>query len=92
MTRVALRDLARGCGLTYCKLGHELHKSDLEEHILKAQTFVSFLRAKHPSSFELGASARGGWWGFPGDYEVLDPGDLDTEASFAGLTLVHFRR
>jgi len=64
----------------------------LEEHILKAQSFAASLRAKHPSSFERGASARGGWWGFLGEYEDLDPGDLEKEAVFAGLRLVHFRR
>jgi len=92
MSSKGLIEVARGRGLTYSKLGHELHKSDLEEHILKAQTFASFLRAKHPISVERGASARGGWWGFQGEYAVLDDGDLETEAVFAGLTLNQYRR
>ena len=92
MTSKGVIDVARGRGLAYSKLGHEPHKAELEEHILSAQTFASSLRAKHPASFERGASARGGWWGFPGDYAVLDDGDLETEAVFAGLTLKHYRR
>ena len=92
MSSKGVIDVARGRGLTYSKLGRELHKDELVEHILNAQTFASSLRAKHPASFERGASARGGWWGFPGDYAVLDDEDLGTEAVFAGLTLKHFIR
>ena len=87
MSNRRLIDVARYSGLT-CS---ELNESVLEELILKAQTFAASLRAKHPSSFERGASARGGWWGFPGDYAVFDSGDLDTEAVFAGLTHKQYR-
>ena len=92
MSIKGLIDVARGRGLTYNKLGYELRKSELEEHILEAQSFAAFLEAKHPSSFERGASAMAGWWGFPGDYGVLDDGDLETEAVFAGLTLNQYRK
>ena len=92
MTKEGLHDHARGSGLTLSKFGNALSKSGLEEHILKAQTFAASLRAKHPSSCERGASARGGWWGFPGDYEVLDPVDLATEATYAGLPLSHYNQ
>lgn len=87
MSKQCLIDVARERGLSYSQQGQELHKPSLEEHIFKAQTFAATLRAKHPSSSELGAStrARGDWWGFPGDYAVLDPGDLETEASFCGV-------
>ena len=92
MTKEGLRDHARGSGLIYNKFGKELCKSELEEHILEAQTFAAALRAQHPSSCERGASARGDWWGFPGDYEVLDSVDLTTEATYAGLPLSHYNQ
>ena len=85
MTAQSLIDLARNSGLTYHHKSNEMRKSDLEEHILKAKTFAASLRAKHPSSFGRGASAKEGWWGFPGDYEDLDPEDLETEATFCGV-------
>ena len=71
-------------------MGFKLNKSGLEAHILEAQAFAASLPAKYPSSFERGASARGDWWGFPGDYEVLDPGELETEAVFAGVVVSYF--
>ncbi|KAJ1485955.1 hypothetical protein T484DRAFT_1891618, partial [Baffinella frigidus] len=84
-----LRDVARGRGLTYSKMGTDLPRSDIGERILEAQTFAASLRAKHPSSCERGASERGGWWGFPGDYEVLESGDLEAEATFCGVPLTY---
>ena len=89
MTSKNLIDVARGCGLAYSKAGTELRKSELEEHIFDSQSFAVSLRAKHPNSCERGASARGGWWGFLGDYKVLDPGDLETEAIFCGVQLAY---
>ena len=90
MSRDALRALARDRGLTKNKFGCDLRKSELEEHVLEAQTFAASLRAKHPDSFERGASARGGWWGFPGDYEVLDVGDLEAEATFSNVHTTYY--
>jgi len=91
MSFKGLIDVARGRGLTYSKQGHQFDKSELEEHILEAQTFAASLRAKHPVSLERGASAGGGWWGFPGDYTVLNNWDLETEAVFAGLAHKQYR-
>ena len=90
MTSKHLIDVARGRGLTYGKEGNELRKSELAEHIFDSQSFAASLRAKHPSSSERGASARGGWWGFLGDYTALDPKDLETEAMFCGVRLVRY--
>lgn len=90
MNKQGLIDLARGRGLTYNGKSGELHKSDLEAHICKAQSFAASLRDKHPSSCEGGVSARGDWWGFAGDYQVLDHGDLETEAAFAGLAITFY--
>ena len=84
-----LFDVARGCGLTHSKVGTELRKSELEEHIFDSQSFAASLRAKHPNTCERGASARGGWWGYLGNYEVLDPGDLEKEAIFCGVRLAY---
>ena len=94
MTRNALHDLARDSGLSHSKSqkGGLLSTSDLEAHILEAQSFAASLLAKHPSSFERGTSARGGWWGFPGDYEDLDPGDLETEALFSAVRTTFYSR
>ena len=83
LTHKALVDVARCSGLTKCS--NDRPKSEIEERILTAQNFAASLRAKHPDSCERGASSRGGWWGFPGDYEVLEPGDMETEATFCGV-------
>ena len=92
MTKQSLIDFARNSGLTYHHKSNEMRKSDLEEHILKAQTFAACLRAKHPSSFERSASTKGDWRGFPGDYEILDQRDLETEGAFAGVLLTYYNR
>ena len=92
MTKQCLIDLARGRGLTYNSMGAELNKSELEAHILEAQTFAASLRREHPGGFERGASARGGWWGFLGDYEDLDIEDLETEGAFAGVPLTYYNK
>ena len=89
MTRDALVDIARNGGIPSNGINGNLPKSVLEERISKAQTFAASLPAKYPSSFESGASARGDWWGFPGDYEVLDSGDLVTAATFGGVKTMH---
>jgi len=90
MTKECLRDLAKHHGLKYNQQSHEMTKPELEKHMLKAHTFAASLRAKHPSSFERGDSTRGDWWGFPGDFQILDPGDLETEASLSGVNLTHW--
>ena len=90
MSSKHLIDIARGRGLTYSKVGTDFRKSVLVEHIFDSQSFAVSLRAKHPTSCERGASARGGWWGFPGDYKVLDAGDLETEARFCGVRLAYY--
>jgi len=93
MTRNALHDLARDSGLSHSReKGGLLNTSDLEAHFSEAQSFATSLLAKHPSSFERGASARGGWWGFPGDYEDLNPGDLETEALFSAVRTTFYSR
>ena len=89
MTRDALVDIARNRGIPYSDNNGKLPKSVLEERISKAQTFAASLRAKYPSSFESGTSARGGWWGFLGDYEVLDSGDLEAAATFCGVPTMY---
>ncbi|KAJ1476356.1 hypothetical protein T484DRAFT_1908082 [Baffinella frigidus] len=85
-------DLARDSGLTYCSNGHSLPRPDLEERISNAHTFAASLRAKHPSSCERSASTWGGWWGFPGDYQVLDRGDLEAEATFCGIQTTYYNK
>ena len=65
-------------------------KHDLIHRILDARTFAISLRAKHPSSFARGASGQGGWWGFPGDYGVLQPADLEKEAIFSAVMIKVF--
>jgi len=92
MTRKALYDLARDCGLSHSNEKGGLNTSDLEAHISEAQSFAASLLAKHPNSFERGASARGGWWGFTGDYEDLDPGDLETEAFFSTVRTTFYSK
>ena len=66
-------------------------KHDLIDRILDARTFAISLRAKHPSSFERGASGQGVWWGFPGDYGILEPADLEMEANFSAVALTDYR-
>ncbi|KAJ1468144.1 hypothetical protein T484DRAFT_2288171 [Baffinella frigidus] len=78
----ALKDLARDSGMTVVG-----KKVDLVERILDARSFAISLRAKHPSSFERGASEQGSWWGFPGHYGVLQSADLEKEADFSGVHL-----
>lgn len=86
MSLIGLIALSRDSGVT-CSNG-SFQKHDLVQHILSAQSFASSLRAKHPGSFE----RSGDWWGFPGDYQVLDLEDLQREAIFSGVKLTYFKR
>ncbi|KAJ1472328.1 hypothetical protein T484DRAFT_3439797 [Baffinella frigidus] len=82
---VKIKDLCRDSGLS--QVGT---KPDLVERILDARTFAASLRAKHPTSFEHGASGQGSWWGFMGHYGVLEAEDLETEATFSALCVQIF--
>ena len=84
-----LVEIARKIGLSYNSKGEKMRRADLEDHFLKAQTFAASVRSKYPSTFERGASARGDWWGFLGDYEVLECRDLEAEATFCGVPLTY---
>ena len=93
MTRPALHGLARDSGLLHSS--HEgglLKTQDLVAHILEAKSFASSLQDKHPSSFERGASSRGDWWGFPGDYAVLETEDLEREAYFSCVRTTFYNK
>ena len=93
MTRPALHDLARDSGLSHrSHKGGQLNPSDLEAHILGAQAFAASLQDRHPSSFGRGAGSRGGWWGFPGDYALLDEGDLEREAAFSCVRTTFYNK
>ena len=85
LTAEAAKDLCRNVGLSSTG-----NKPEVVERIVDARVFAVSLRAKHPSSFERGASGQGGWWGFPGDYGVLQPADLEKEAIFSAVMIKVF--